>query len=172
MESMSSRDGERYGRCAASQAAASRLHRTEADSFIQAAHPISLQVDRDVLIANAGELANDPFADIRLERARQFVAADFESSKPIVMAHAADAETEGAERFFGALDHAQLFIGHFRVIWNTRRQARGRRLVPRRQPGAARELANVVLGQADFVERAANAELLGRFPAGPVIAAI
>src|SRR5687768_13565833 len=124
MESMSSRDGARYSRCAASQAAASRLHRTEADPFIQAAHPISLQVDRDVLIADVGQLADDPLPHVGLERARQLVAADFQARETIVMAHAAHAEAERAERFLGALDHAQLLAGHLGVIRNARREAR------------------------------------------------
>src|SRR5687768_11496607 len=124
MESMSSRDGARYGRCAASQAAASRLHRTEADPFIQAAHPISLQVDRDVLIADVGQLADDLVPHVGLERARKLVASDLQTCKPIVMAHAAYAETERTEEVFGALDHAELLAGDLGMIRNARREAR------------------------------------------------
>src|SRR5262249_49781330 len=70
------------------------------------------------------------------------------------------------------LDRAQLLVGHFGVVRNAGRQARGRRLVPRRQAGAARQLADFVLQQIDFVERAAHAELARRLTTGPVVAAV
>ena len=40
------------------------------------------------------------------------------------------------------------------------------------RPARARQLADLVLGQVDFVERAADAELARRLPARPVVAAI
>src|SRR5688572_22585567 len=169
---MSSRDGARYGRCAASQAAASRLHRTEADTFIEAAHPISPQVDRDVLIADVRQLTDDLLPHAGLERARQLVDADLEAGQRVVMAHAAHPEAERPERRLGALDHAQLLASYLRMVRNARRETRRRRLVPGRQSGAARQLADIVLGQTRFVERAADAEFPRRFPAGPIITAI
>ena len=88
------------------------------------------------------------------------------------MADAAHAESEAAQRLFGALDHPQLLVGDFGVVRNARRQARRRRLVPGRQAGAARQLADFVLGQIDFVERAAHAELARRLAARTVVAAV
>src|SRR5476651_2687236 len=70
------------------------------------------------------------------------------------------------------LDHPELLVGHFGVIRNARRQARRRRLVPRRQSREARQLANLVLRQIHFVERAAHAELARGLPARTVVAAI
>ena len=40
------------------------------------------------------------------------------------------------------------------------------------RPARARQLADLVLGEIDLVERAADAELAGRLPAGTVVAAI
>ena len=68
--------------------------RTEADTFIQAAHPISLQIDRHVLIADRAKLRDDAVAQRRLERARHLVAANLETRERVVMAHAADAEAD------------------------------------------------------------------------------
>src|SRR5262249_58176569 len=90
----------------------------------------------------------------------------------VVVPHAEHPEAERAQRLLGALDRAQLLVGHFAVIRNPRRQARGGRLVPGRQTGAPRQLADLVLGQVHFVERAAHSELTRRLPARPVVAAI
>ena len=88
------------------------------------------------------------------------------------MPHAAHAEPQRAQRLLGPLDRPQLLVGDFVMIRNARGQARGRRLVPGRQAGDARQLADLVLGQVDFVERAAHAELARRLPARPIVAAI
>ena len=62
---------------------ATRSDRTEADTFIQAAHPIPLQVDRDVLVADRAQLADDPIAHVGLERARHLVAAELERAASV-----------------------------------------------------------------------------------------
>src|SRR5207237_7519008 len=117
-------------------------------------------------------LADDRRADRRVERAWHLVAPDLDASQRIMMPHAADAEAERMKSLLRALDHAQLLIGHLRMIRNAGRQTGRCRLVPRRQPGAARELADFVLRQIDFIERTANAELARRLTAWPVIAAV
>src|SRR5688572_3492147 len=117
---MSSSDGATNGRCAATYAAAmdnsqrpkcqrpgwelrswglgvSGSGRAKADTFIEAAHPIPLQVDRDVLVAERAQLADDSLADLRVEGARQLVASDLEPRQRVVMADAADAEAEIAK---------------------------------------------------------------------------
>ena len=58
------------------------------------------------------------------------------------------------------------------MIRNARRQARRRGLIPCRHAGAARELANLVFGEARLVERAQHAELARGLAPGPIVAAI
>src|SRR5688572_29506337 len=105
---MSSSDGANEGRWAAAYAAAissaTRSGRAKTDTFIQAAHPIPLQVDRDVRVAERAQLADDPLAHIRIERARHLVDAELEARKclprrslrrrRVVMPDAAHTETE------------------------------------------------------------------------------
>src|SRR5262245_46232079 len=88
------------------------------------------------------------------------------------MADAEDAEAEPADRLLGALDLAQLLVGDLGVVRNPRRQAGRRRFVPRRQAGLARQRADLVLGEIDFVKRAAHAELARRLAAGTVVTAV
>ena len=57
------------------------LDRVETKTLIEAAHPIALEIDRDVLVTDGPDLADDPGANFRLERARQFVAGDLESGQ-------------------------------------------------------------------------------------------
>ena len=88
------------------------------------------------------------------------------------MPDAIHAKAERANRLFGLFDHAQLLDRHLGVIRNARREAGRRRLVPRRQPGVPRQLADLVLPEIHFVERAADAELARRLPARAIVAAI
>src|SRR5262245_39329392 len=55
--------------------------RPKSDTFIQAAHSIAPQIDGDVLIANGGQFPHDAIANFRLERTRELVAPDFQSSE-------------------------------------------------------------------------------------------
>src|SRR3954468_4218020 len=177
---MSSSAGARNGRCASSQAPATaytarRLGNSdwaESEAFIQAAHAVALQIDRDVCVADGLQPGEQPVADVRLDGARQLVDADLEARELIVVPHAADAESEVVQHRLGLLDHAQLLVGDFRVIRNPGGQACGRGLVPGRQTGLVRQLANLRLGQADFVERAAYAEFASRLPARTIVATI
>src|SRR5688572_4573887 len=187
---MSSSDGARNARCAARYIAAiSRTDLgirecsddTEGNTFVEAAHPVPLEIDGHVLIADGTQLAHETLAGLGLERARQFVAADLEAGQcrraaaggaEIVVPDAAHTEPHRANRGFGALDDSQLLSGHFRVVRDARREAGRGWLIPRRQAGASGQLANLRLGQPHFVERAADAELAGRLPAGPIVAAI
>src|SRR5262245_54517586 len=128
---MSSSDGASSARCAARYTAAiARIvlgigdgsDDTEGNTFVQAAHPITLQIDSDVLIPGGAQFAHEPLADLSLECARQFVAADLETRQcrrpsirdaKIVMSHAAHAKAHGANRGLGTLDDAQLLGRHF-----------------------------------------------------------
>ena len=88
------------------------------------------------------------------------------------MANPDDAEPQGPDDVFGALDGLELGFGDFGVVRHARRQAGRRGLVPARQTGLARELADVGFGQPRFVERTDDAELARRPTAGAVVAAI
>ena len=66
--------------------------RAETDTFIQAAHPIPLQIDRDVLVADGAKLADDSFANVEIERPVQFVRAELDPCERIVVANATHAE--------------------------------------------------------------------------------
>src|SRR3954470_10600879 len=117
---MSSSDGARNGRCAAKYTAAiaygtrprapTRVasDRPESETLIEAAHPVSLQIQGHVLIADRAKLARNGLRHLRIDRARQLVAPDLDPRQRLVMAHAADAEPELAQHGLGALDHAQL----------------------------------------------------------------
>ena len=86
--------------------------RPETDTFIQAAHPISLEVDRDVLIPDGAELLHDALPGLGLERPGNFARRQLNSREGLVVPHAADAKAEVAEHGFGSFDHAQLVSGH------------------------------------------------------------
>src|SRR5207237_4590153 len=107
-----------------------------------------------------------------LERPRDLVAAQLDARKRVVVAHAADPEPKPAQHALGAFDHPQLLVGDLAEVWDPRGEARGRGLVPRWQPGAARQLADLSLRQIRGVERAADAELARRLAARTVVAAI
>src|SRR5213593_4868889 len=105
-----------------------RLRRPQSESFVQTAPAVALRIDCDGPVANRLQLARDRVGRLRLERARQLLARDFDASELVVMAHAADAEAERAQRLLGPLDHTQLLVGLFAEVRNARRQARRRRL--------------------------------------------
>src|SRR5262249_38220520 len=116
--------------------------------------------------------AHDRSAHLRLQRARHLAAGDFDPRQLVVVPDAEHAESEIADRLFGALDRAQLRVGHLGVVRDARREAGRRRFVPGWEPRAARQLADLVLGEVHFVEGAPDAELARRLAAGPVVAAI
>src|SRR4029434_2950698 len=102
---------------------------TEGNTFVEAAHPIALEIDRHVLIADGAQLTNEALADLGLERARQFVATDLEPGErprtaagrtEILEPVAPHTEPHRPNRRFSALDDLQFLCGDFRVIRNTR----------------------------------------------------
>ena len=164
----------RQANASASAARARADHWTgrEAQRVVQAAEPISLKIDRDVLIAERLERAHEVIAHIRLERARHFVTRDLEPRDRVVMAHAKDAEPERPHDVFGLLDHPQLRLPSLHPVRDSRRQARRCRHVPRRQSGLARQQPDFVFRQIGLVERAAHAVFARRLTPGPIVAAI
>src|SRR5687768_17420292 len=123
MESTSSSDGARYGRCSARKpsanaaaidhdrgvtrlAALARVTgegRLEQQPFVQAAGAVALQVDGHVAVADLFQRVDDRGRHVGLERARELVASDFDPRQLVVVPHAADAEPQRAQRLFGAL---------------------------------------------------------------------
>src|SRR5438093_1635369 len=144
----------------------------ETDTLIQAAHPVTLQIDRHVLISDRTQLLHNTLAQPGLEGARQLVTSDFQAGERIVMPHAADTEAEVAQHVFGTLDHAQLLVGHLGMVRNARGETRRCGLVPCRQARAAGKLADFSLGQIHLVERAAHAELSCRRPARAIVTTV
>ena len=59
---------------------------TEGNTFVEAAHPITLQIDGDVLIADRAQFAHEPFTDLGVEGAWQLVAADLQACQRGCMA--------------------------------------------------------------------------------------
>ncbi len=148
------------------------LRRPQQEAFVQTAGAITLEIERHVTVTGGFQLAHDGGADFRLERARHLVTADLDPRELVMVPHAKDPKAQLAQSLLGALDRSQLLAGHFGVIRNPRRKARRGRLVPGRQAGAVRQLANFVFGQIDIVERTAHAEFARRLPSGPVIRAV
>src|SRR5262245_8459275 len=114
-----------------------RSSRTQQQSFVQTAGAITLEIEADIAIAGGFELADDRRIDLGGERARHHLARQLDARERVVVTHAEDAEAERTQRLLGALDRAQLLVGHFGVIRDARGQTRGSGLVPRRQPRAA-----------------------------------
>src|SRR5688572_8233025 len=116
---MSSSVRGRYGRCAArntqtsaaSAALTSRSERTQTQRVVQAAEAISAGIDGDLLIAERAQLAIDRRSYLGLGCARQLVGPELHASGGVVVADAAHAEAERAQRRLGALDDAQLLDG-------------------------------------------------------------
>src|SRR2546425_5627721 len=78
-----------------------RLCWPQSQPFVQTAPAVALRIDCDGPVANRLQLARDRVGRLRLERARQLLARDFDASELVVMAHAADAEAERAQRLLG-----------------------------------------------------------------------
>src|SRR5262245_6818601 len=144
----------------------------EQQAFVQTASAVALQVEADVAIAERLERADDRRRELGIERARHLVPRDLDAGNVVVVPDAEDAKSEAAKRLFGLFDRAQLFVGHVMQVRNSRRQTSRRGFVPGREPGAARELADLGFAQLDFVERTAHAELARGLPAGTIIAAV
>jgi len=153
-------------------ATAARSGLAKTNPFIEAAHPIPLRINQDVLVAERAEFHDDVVAHVGFEGARQLVAADFQPRNGVVMPYTADAKAEATENALGAFDHAQLHRGDFGMVGDPRRQAGGRRLIPGGQTGVPRQVSDVDLGQACFVERTAHAEFARRLAPWPVVTAI
>src|SRR5688572_26993792 len=98
-----------------------KLRGAEADPFIQAAHPIPLQVDCDMLIAQRAQLAHDAVAHVRLEGAVHLITAELEPrerrsmllgarrviERRVVVPYSAYAKAQNAQHVFRPLDHLQ-----------------------------------------------------------------
>ena len=142
---------ERNDRDEADERRAHESDGAQAQRVVQAAEAVAAQIDasragsraraaRDrSASATSGSSARGPSRRGRSRAAPSVVA---------MMADAADAEAELAQDGLGLLDHPQLLVGDLAEVRNARRQARRRGLVPGRQAGAARQLADLVLGQA------------------------
>src|SRR6188768_1221955 len=144
----------------------------EPDAFIQAARAIPLQIDRHLAVADAAERADHAIADRRIERASDLVGAELQPGERVVVAHAADAEADVAQRGLRLLHHPQLAVGDLGVVRDARRQAGRRGFIPRSHAGGSRQIADLLLGEADLVERTAHAVLAGGLAAGTIVAAI
>src|SRR2546423_10584187 len=66
----------------------------ENDSFVQAAGAIALQIERDVLVADGFDRADDRRPPFLVERARHFIAPDLDAREGVMVTHAADAQTK------------------------------------------------------------------------------
>src|SRR5439155_9475515 len=76
------------------------------------------------------------------------------------MAHAKDAKAQGPQAQLGSLDLAQLFVGHWRTIGDSRGEARRRRLIPCGKPQRPGKAADGGLVEAGLKERASNTLLV------------
>src|SRR5262245_40871140 len=85
--------------------------RMQRQAFVEAAHPVALQIDGHISKANLFELTHDMRPDFGIERPRELVAPNLDASQIAVMPHATHTETEIAQSVFGGLDHAQLRVG-------------------------------------------------------------
>src|SRR5437773_2649010 len=130
------------------------------------------EVDSDVDVAQLAEAGDDRLVPPVLPEPRHLVAADLQSRQPVVVAHAELAEAERPHEGLGGVDLAQLLRGDAVAVLESRRQARERGLVPGRQPERAREIADLLLGQAGLDHRGADAALPGRLHARPVVAEV
>ena len=121
--------------------------------FVEASGAISSRVDRDVPIADRLDLADDGGGRRRIQRTRQFVAAELDTGEIVVVPYAADTEAEGSNRLLGTLDLAKFFVGDLVVIRNARGQTRRGGLVPAGQAGTAGKLTDFRFSETHFVER-------------------
>jgi hypothetical protein len=110
--------------------------------------------------------------DRRIERAGDLVGAELQAGKRVVVPHAADTEAHLAQRGLRLLHHPQLAVGDLGVVRNARRQAGRRGFIPRGHAGGSRQLADLLLGESDLVERTAHAMLAGGLAARTIVAAI
>ena len=117
--------------------------------------------------------ADDRGGDLGLERARHLVAADLDARELVVVADAADAEAERAQRLFGRARSSAASRRSPRcdtecATTGTPTPARPRSAGPPRRDSS--RISSLV--EIDLVERAAHAELARGLPARPIVAAI
>ena len=107
-----------------------------------------------------------------LPEPRHLVGGQLEAREAIVVADAKLAEAERTHDLLGGVDLSQLGRGDAISVLEARRQTRERRLVPRRQPEPARELADLRLPQLGLDERRAHATLRRGAHPGAVVAEV
>src|SRR3989304_2994073 len=157
--------------CQSERARRNVSRRPQQQPFVEAAGPVALEIERDVSIPGGLDLAYDRGPRLRIERACQLVATDLDARQLVMVPDAIHTESERVERLLGALDPAQLLVGHFRMIRDARRQTRRGGFVPARQARAVRQLPDLGLPQIDFVERTAGPGLARPLPGRPGLGA-
>ncbi len=83
--------------------------RPQEQPFVEASGAISTRIYRDVPIADRLDLADDGGGRRRIQRTRQFVAAELDTGEIVMVPHAADTEAERSNRLLGTLDHGEVF---------------------------------------------------------------
>src|ERR1700687_3174367 len=124
-------------------------------SPFQAAGRIALEVERDEPIAGGLQRLDDPLA-LR-HQARDLGGLDFDSRDVTVMANAHLLEPEGFDRGLGRFDLAQRSNRDLGAVWDARRQACERRLVPVGQSELAGRGADLRLAHAGLEQRKPDA---------------
>src|SRR5712691_904835 len=126
---------------------------------VQAPARVALEVERHEPVAGRLQGADDSVAF--RHKARDLRGLDLDARNVAVMADPHLPEPEGFDRGFGRLDLAQSFDSHLGPMWDSRREAGERRLVPIGQAEAARGGADLRLAHSRFEQRKADATAHG-----------
>src|SRR5687767_4516426 len=130
------------------------------------------EVDGDVDVAELAEARHDPGVAVLVPEAGELVVGQLDTGQTVVMTDAELAKAELLHECLGGIDLAELVGGDAIAVLEARRQTCKGRLVPRRQPEGARELADLRLGEARVDHGRPHAALPRRLHAGPVVAEV
>src|SRR3954471_7855405 len=118
-----------------------RVHRTRAESF---------QIEGHELEPNFSEDAAELCCHLYGHGARHFIASDFYARNVSMMAYPKLPEPQSPQCIFTLLHHSQRFGRDLAAIFNSRRQARRRRLVPDAQSSFSRQSADLFFAESSI----------------------
>src|SRR5258708_22563573 len=136
--------------------------RCSGQNGVHGTRPEALGIERDIGKAQRFEDARELREHFHVQRLFQLIARDLNPSNLAVMAYTELLETQSAQGVLAFFHGSQRFTGDRASILDPRRRTRGSRLLPEAQPGLARQLPDIALGQSSLKQRRRDSVVLRR----------